>query len=120
MRSMRSEAAPYARLIRAIQRRKLAQAEAAARELPRIDPEHALALVMLMGAERDVRYEPAMVRWLGQWLAAHPQIGLELGIELAGALADLTGAAPDVARARAALLIRSSGDKGSAGVLERW
>jgi hypothetical protein len=47
-------------------------------------------------------------------------IGLELTGELADAFADLTGASPDVARARAAVLLRSVRKDECAQVLERW
>ena len=109
-----------AELVKALERRSLPDAEEAARGLERVEPEHALAIVLLMGDERDVRYEPALVRWVGQWLAAHPGVGLSHAADLIDSLADLSGASPDVARSRAAVLLRSVGSDGPAGVLERW
>jgi hypothetical protein len=73
-----------------------------------------------MAAEHDARYEPAMVRWLGLWLARHHNVGIELAADLIDALAELTGASPNVARARAAVVLRYGGDSGSASVLDRW
>jgi hypothetical protein len=57
---------------------------------------------------------------LDRLIASEPTIGLELTGELADAFADLTGSSPDVARARAAVLLRSAGCPESAEVLERW
>jgi hypothetical protein len=113
-------ASPLPRLRRAIDRRSLAQAEAAARELGRLQLEDAFALTMLLLAERDVRFERAATRWLGRLLIEYPAVGLELASELAGSLADLAGASPDVARSRSAVLLRSVGLHSSAKVLERW
>jgi hypothetical protein len=75
---------------------------------------------MLMLHKRDTRGERAATRWLGRLIASEPTIGLELTAELADAMADLTGASPDVARARIAVLLRSVGKAESAQVLERW
>jgi hypothetical protein len=111
---------PLARFRRAIERRSLVQAEAAARELGRLRSEYALALTMLMLHQRDARSERAATRWLGRLIATEPTIGLQLTGELADAFADLTGASADVARARAAVLLRSIGKEESAQVLERW
>jgi hypothetical protein len=69
---------------------------------------------------RDARSERAATRWLGRLIAAQPTIGLEFTGELADTFADLAGASPDVARARAAVLLRSVGCEASARVLERW
>jgi hypothetical protein len=88
------------RLLRAIERRSLAQAEAAARELEKLRLEDALGLTLLMLAERDARFERAATRWLGRLLLEYPAVGLEIASELAGSLADLAGASPDVARSR--------------------
>ena len=117
---MRATASPNARLVRALERRSLAQAEEAARELAVVDPEHALALILLMLNEHDSRWERSAVRWVGQWLADRPATGLELAADLIGAFADLDGASPDVARARVAFVLRSAGGDGPASVLERW
>jgi hypothetical protein len=113
-------ASPRVRFWRAIERRSLTQAEDAARELGRLRTEDALALTMLMLHNRDARAERAATRWLGRVIATEPTIGLKLTGELADAFADLTGASPDVARARAAVLLRSIGKTESAQVLERW
>ena len=118
MRSMHRS--PNAALVEALRGRNLAEAEQAARGLERVEPEHALAIVLLMADEDDARYEPALIRWAGLWLARHPQVGFELAVDLVQALAELTGASPNVARASAGVVLRSVGDGGSASVLSRW
>jgi hypothetical protein len=73
-----------------------------------------------MASEDDVRYEPALIRWVGLWLSRHPQVGFELAVDSVRSLAELTGASPSVARASAGVVLRSAGDGGSASVLARW
>ena len=80
--------------------------------MKQVEPEHALAIVLLLRDERDVRYESAAVRWLGQWLALHPGVGLSHAADLIDSFADLSGASPDVARARAAVLLDPWGAMG--------
>ena len=102
-------ASPLARLRRALERGSLLQAEAAARELGRIDDEDALALLLLLRREGDARYERAALRWLGRFLAGHPGIGFELAGDLLDGLAELDGPNSDVARSRVALAVRAAG-----------
>ena len=111
---------PNAELVKALGRRNLAEAEAAARNLERVEPEHALAIVLLMADEDDARFEPALIRWMGLWLARHPQIGFELAVDLVRALAELRGASPSVAQSTASVVLRSAGDGPAASVLSRW
>jgi hypothetical protein len=54
---------PLTRFQRAIQHGAVMNAEAAARELGRLDLGDALALVELYAAKRDVRFERAALRW---------------------------------------------------------
>jgi hypothetical protein len=59
-----SEGSPHTRFRRAIEHGAVLNAEAAARELGRLDLSDALALVELYAAKRDaVRYERAALRW---------------------------------------------------------
>lgn len=111
---------PNTELIEAIRHRNLGDAEEAAHRLERVQPEHALAIVLLMGDEGDARYDRALVRWLGVWLAEHPQVGLDVAAELLHALSELDGASRNVARSQAAFALRSAGSDGPASVLERW
>jgi hypothetical protein len=119
MRSVSADSSPYARLRRALDRGSLIQAEAAARECKTLGPEDSLRLLMLLLHERDDRYERAAVRWLGKLLAERPHIGLEKAEEAAGALADLAGVMPEVARSRLAFLLRHIGLDQAAVALEK-
>ena len=117
---MSAGASPYALFLRSIERRSLAQAEAAARELGRLDTHDALALVLLMGEQGEARYERAVVRWLGQWVSENEGVGLDFVAEFAGVLGALQATSPPTARARAAVMLRHADDARSAEVLERW
>jgi hypothetical protein len=63
-----AEGHPYSRFRRAIERRALWAAEDAARELPDISLEDALALVHLYADRRSPKYERAALRWLERYL----------------------------------------------------
>jgi hypothetical protein len=116
---MRSTASPLARLRRAIERGSLIQAEAAARELGRIDVGDALGLVLLLLEKHDPRFERAAIRWLGRLLVEYPEIGFEAAGDALGSLRWLRGPYKDVARARLALLLRRVGEVAAARTLER-
>lgn len=117
---MSAGASPYALLVRSIERRSLAQAEAAARELGWVDNQRALALALLMRDAHDSRFDRAAARWLARWSLEEPAATLEIVGGLAVALRDMDGTAPEVARSRAALLLRSAGSLELAQMLERW
>jgi hypothetical protein len=117
---MGADASPLARFRRAVERRSLVQAEAAARELGRLGSADALALTLLLLEKRDARFERSATRWLGRLLADRPNIGLEIASELASSLAGIAGAYADVSRSRAALLLRSADCPETAEILERW
>lgn len=115
---MRAGSSSYALFLRSIERRSLSQADAAARELGRLDTHDALALVLLMREKGDGRYERAAVRWLGQLMCEHPELGLTRSADAARALRGIDGASPDVARASLAVLLRSVGRDDAAKLLE--
>lgn len=80
---MTSDGTPYGRFRRALRMGNLAQVRAAAAELPQVSLDDALAVVLLMDARDDERYERAAVRWLARLVSEHPSIGLaELGLGL--------------------------------------
>lgn len=80
-----AEGHPYSRFRRALERRALWAAEDAARELPEMSLEDALALVHLYAERRSPKYERAALRWLERYLAeATP--GLRNVAEIASAL----------------------------------
>ena len=97
----------------------MAEAEAAARELPRLDDHDALRLVLLLLRKGDGRYERAAIRWLGRVLAEHPGIGFASAGDLIEGFAGLGGPAPDVARSRIAGPLRRAGLPRAAELLER-
>lgn len=66
---MTSEGSPYARFTRALQRRSLVEAEAAAHELDVISLDDALQLVHLYAERASPKYERAALRWLQRYLA---------------------------------------------------
>jgi hypothetical protein len=61
-----SQGSAHGRFTRAIQRGNLRAAEMAARELPWLSLEDALALTVLLGEEGGSRFERAAVRWHGR------------------------------------------------------
>ncbi|MGL6279624.1 MAG: hypothetical protein ACRC50_08745 [Gaiella sp.] len=65
---MTSEGHAYARFRRALERRNLAAAEDAARELPALALDDALQLVHLYAERRSPKYERAALRWLERYL----------------------------------------------------
>lgn len=65
---MTSEGSPYARFTRALQRRSLVEAEAAAHELDVISLDDALQLVHLYAERASPKYERAALRWLQRYL----------------------------------------------------
>lgn len=117
MCSTGADARPY-RLVRAIERGQLTAAEAAARECKQVGLAEALGICLLMARDGDPRFERGAVRWLSRLLDDEPAIGPERAADLARALADLAGVAPDVARARLALVLRACGLEREAAVAE--
>lgn len=106
---MGGDASPLPRLRRALAAGSLVQAEAAARELGRIDIDDVVALVLLLRRERDARYERAAIRLVGRVLNEHPGIGFELAGTLLDGFAELHGSASDVARSRISLALGGAG-----------
>lgn len=75
MCSMTSEGHTYARFRRALERRNLAAAEDAARDLPHLSLDDALQLVGLYAERGSPKYEPAALRWLERYAAeSHPSL----------------------------------------------
>jgi hypothetical protein len=114
-----ADAQPYARLRRAIERGQLSQAEAAARECARVNLEEALGLCVLMARAGDGRFERAALRWIGRVTEERVDLTLSGLAGMADALAGLQGIAPEVARARLALALRSANLRHAARYAER-
>ena len=80
---MTSDGTAYGRFRRALRMGNLAQVRAAAAELPQVGLDDALAVVLLMDAHDDERYERAAVRWLARLVSERPSVGLaDLGLGL--------------------------------------
>jgi hypothetical protein len=60
--------------------------EMAAREMPRVDLEDALRIVLLMERSDDQRFDRAAARWFGRLIAEAPNVGLDAVRQLATAL----------------------------------
>ncbi len=65
---MTSEGSSYARYQRALQRRNLAEAEAAAHDLPRLSLDDALQLVHLYAERSSPKFDRAALRWVERYV----------------------------------------------------
>ena len=83
---MTSDGSPYARLQRAIQVGNLAIIHATAAELGWVPLRDALAILLVIEAKDDERFERSAVRWAGRLALEVPDLELA---ELAGALESL-------------------------------
>ncbi len=106
IRSLTSQAHPYAVFRRALERGNATAALAAAGDLPHVALEDALALTLLLRDEPE-RYERAAVRWLTRLAREQPELTLAEAQAVLALLAALRGPrAPLAAQALAALLDR--------------
>ena len=76
MRSMSIKGSPYARFRRSLEVGKLSLVYAAAAELPRLELDDGLRVLVLMAEQDRERYDRAAVRWLGR-LALERRLGIE-------------------------------------------
>lgn len=90
---MTSEGSPYGRFTRAIQRRSLHEAEAAAHELAAISLDDALQLVHLYAERGSPKYERAALRWLARYVTETRPALRDLAL-VAASLADRAPAHP--------------------------
>jgi uncharacterized protein with PIN domain len=72
-----SAGAAHAAFKRAIERRHLAQAIAAAHDLPVVSLADALELVLLAADRDPPTFERAAARWLGRYCAEVPRVGFD-------------------------------------------
>jgi hypothetical protein len=68
---------PYARFQRSLQTRKLSVVLTAAAELQSIQLDDALEILILMGREKDPRFDRAAARWVGRVLVETPPMTLK-------------------------------------------
>jgi hypothetical protein len=101
---MTSQGSAVARLRRSLDGGHLMMAEIAARELPRVPLVDALRLCLLMQAVGDERYDRAVARWIGRFVAECQSVGLgdlQAAIDVFEALPD-----PDAKKEFVGLLAR--------------
>jgi hypothetical protein len=87
---------PHAHLQRAIERRHLLSAEAAARQLERVALADALALTLLILEQEPRRFSRAAARWHARFVLDTPRVGLgdsQLALAAVAALPDGKAAA---------------------------
>lgn len=87
-----SQGRPQSIFKRAIQRRNVVGALAAARELPQLSLEDALELTLLVARKDPRRYPRIAARWLQRYLEEDPAATIEEAGLAASALLALTGA----------------------------
>jgi hypothetical protein len=68
---------PYARFQRSLETRKLSVVLTAAAELQSIQLDDALEILILMGREKDPRFDRAAARWVGRVLVETPPMTLK-------------------------------------------
>jgi hypothetical protein len=73
---VQGKGSPHAHFQRAIERRHLTSAEAAARDLPRLSLADALALCVLMGDQDPEKFQRAGARWHARFVLEARAIGL--------------------------------------------
>ena len=73
---MSIKGSPYARFRRALELGKLSLVYAAAAELPRLELDDGLRVLVLMAAQDRGRFDRAATRWLGR-LAIERRLGIE-------------------------------------------
>ena len=73
---MSIKGSPYARFRRALEVGKLPIVYAAAAELPRLELDDGLRVLVLMAEQDGARFDRAAVRWLGR-LALERRLGIE-------------------------------------------
>jgi hypothetical protein len=83
---------PHSIFKRAIQRRNVVAALAAARELPRLSLDDALELTLLVARKDPARHPRVAARWLQRYLKEDPVATIEEAGLAASALIALTGA----------------------------
>jgi hypothetical protein len=87
-----SQGRSYGIFQKAIQRRNVVAALAAARELPQLSLDDALELTLLVAQRDPRRHPPVAARWLRRYLEEDPQATVEEAALVASSLIALTGA----------------------------
>jgi hypothetical protein len=108
-RTVTSQGHTYSVFKRAIQRRNVAAAVAAAHDLPNLSLADALDLTMLVARKDPARHPRTAARWLLRYLEEHP----DANIEEAALAASCLVALPGVGYAEAAATLKAMAERAS-------
>lgn len=117
---MTSEGHPYARFRRALERRNVAAAWAAATELAHVSLADALALCLLLRAREPHRYPPAALRWLGRFCLEEKGVRLDEAMLVVSHLVAVAGEGAPAATISLSALFESRGRRELANAVRRW
>jgi hypothetical protein len=120
MCSMTSQGHPYARFRRALERRNVASAWAAAAELAHVSLADALSLCLLLRDREPARYQPAALRWLGRFCLEEQGVRLDEAMLVATHLVAVAGDASLATASSLASLFESRGRRELANAVRRW
>ena len=120
MRSLTSDRHAYARFRRALERRSVANAWAAATELAHVSLADALSLCLLLRDREPSRYPPAAVRWLGRYCCEEGGVTLEDASVVGAHLAAFTADDPRPTAKSLAALLDAHGRREIATAVRRW
>jgi len=115
-----SQGHPYARFQRALERRSVAGAWAAAAELPHVSLGDALALCLLLRDREPRRYPPAAVRWLARYMHEEDGVTLSEATLVAAHLAALTASDAQPKAESLAALLEAHHRRELATTVRRW
>lgn len=116
---MTSRGHPYAIFRRALERRNVASAWAAASELQVVSLADALALCLLIRDREPRKFARVALRWHARFCAETPRVDLETARLVLDLLTALTSSDPRPA-ARALIELLGSYDRSLAEPLRRW
>jgi hypothetical protein len=117
---MTSEGHPYARFRRALERRSVANAWAAASELGHVSLADALSLCLLLRDREPARYPRAAVRWLGRYCCEQTDVALDEATVVAAHLAAFTADDPRPTAQSLTTLLDAHGRRDIATAVRRW
>ena len=103
---MSIKGSPYARFVRALEVGKLSLVYAAAAELPRLNLDDGLRVLVLMAEQDRPRFDRAAVRWVAR-LALERRLGID-DLRAALAACELLASHPDEGRVVLERLLRQA------------
>ena len=106
---------PYAAFQRALKRRNVLMAMAAAKDLPQLSLADALELTILVARKDAARHPRVAARWLLRWLEEDPHATIDEATLAASSLAALAG----VAHGEAAQTLRAMAERATSRRRER-